>query len=341
MVGSYDISTRCNLKCEGCFYFDGSQDDQLNDDGSDHDWDQFFAAEAARGVNFAMLAGAEPALQIARIRRACRHFPLGVIYTNGSIALPTDIPYRVHISVWGVGDNGARLRGADVLGKALSNFRDDPRAVCVFTISALNLDDIVPAAALAHDHGLPITFSYFSPPTAYVDKIATDAPSDTDYFRISNKQSNQKLKPEHFSLARRHIAEVMARFPKTVLYSLHYDDWVTQESIYDVDPQTGIARDCGIRLTGQRNFSTDLRRKSKCCMPQIDCVTCRAYAFANVSYIMRGRNATSLPGGRPGWAEARRVWEQIFLPNEGPQSRTAVAAIAGDTRSWQAAKAGV
>jgi hypothetical protein len=337
-VGSYDVSTTCNLKCEGCFYFDGSPNDRHDHHGPEEEWDTFFSAEARRGVNFAMLAGAEPTLQVGRIRSAHRHFPFGVVYTNGTIALPPDIRYRVHISIWGVGQNGARLRAADILSKSLSNYRHDPRAVCVFTISALNIDDIVPAAALAHDYGLPITFSYFSPPVDYADKLESGAPPDRDYFRISTAQSNQRLRREHFAAARRRIVEAIARFPQTVWYSLHYDDWVTQDSIYEVDPETGIAKDCGIRLTGQRNFTTDLQRKTKCCMPQIDCRTCRAYAFANVTYLMRGREATHLPGGRSGWAEVRRVWERIFLMDPRESGCPAVSAGGADVARAAAAE---
>src|SRR5690606_25585328 len=63
LAGSnYDVSRVCNLRCEGCLFFEGDDFQSHADDRSDAEWDAFFAAEAARGVNFPYFAGAEPAL---------------------------------------------------------------------------------------------------------------------------------------------------------------------------------------------------------------------------------------------------------------------------------------
>lgn len=59
---NYDISDTCNLRCEGCLFFDGADRLGHDDAADDAAWDAFFAAEGARGVNFAYLAGAEPTL---------------------------------------------------------------------------------------------------------------------------------------------------------------------------------------------------------------------------------------------------------------------------------------
>lgn len=75
----YDISDICNLQCEGCLYFSGS--DHVGHAAADDldAVDRFFAAEAKRGVNYAEVAGAEPALVEEKLVAMARHIPHGVI----------------------------------------------------------------------------------------------------------------------------------------------------------------------------------------------------------------------------------------------------------------------
>jgi sulfatase maturation enzyme AslB (radical SAM superfamily) len=58
---TYDMSRRCNIRCEGCYYFEGAK--QHAEENRDPDaWRQLMQDEKARGVTFVVLAGAEPAL---------------------------------------------------------------------------------------------------------------------------------------------------------------------------------------------------------------------------------------------------------------------------------------
>lgn len=284
------------------------------------EWERFLAAERNRGVNFAMLAGAEPALRMDRLALACRYIPNGVIYTNGTVRVPVNIRYRIHLSVWGVGAADTELRGANVLSRAMANYRDDRRAVCIFTISALNVNDIVPATRLANEHGLPITFNYFSPSVNYNRKLRDGEQNDNQVFRISNAQHNPVMARADFAAARTQIQQAMTLFPETVLYSLHYDDWITQPDIdlHDIDGETGIARDCGVRLTRQVHWRIDHTSDNmKCGAPQTDCSSCRGYGPNYATYFLRRRAAAQLPGGVEGWYETRRIWARLFMPEEG------------------------
>lgn len=217
-------------------------------------------------MTLAYLGGAEPGLSPERIRIAQKYIPYGVVFTNGTIRLPDDIRYRIHISSWGLGSVGKALRDGDVLSKALANYRDDPRAVCVFTISALNLDQIVSMAEIAADHGLPLTFNCFSPTVRYLGKLEQEGVAESSYFRIASKTTSPVMSREHFEIARREIKRAMERFPTVVRYSIDYDKWISSESIYDIDSATGIARDCGVRLTGQHHYHVDQTKSDgKCC----------------------------------------------------------------------------
>src|SRR5215467_2687767 len=114
VVGSnYDVSDRCNLKCEGCLYFEGADRNGHNDSAEDAAWESLFASERARGVNFAYLAGAEPALAPERLRLAAQHIGRGVIFTNGTVRIDERLPFLLHISVWGDEASTPALRGAD------------------------------------------------------------------------------------------------------------------------------------------------------------------------------------------------------------------------------------
>jgi len=97
---TYDMSNRCNIRCEGCYYFNGEkQFAQENRDAAA--WKQLLEAEKARGITFVVLAGAEPSL-VPELCEACYGvIPLGAIASNGLIPIKREIDYRIHISARG------------------------------------------------------------------------------------------------------------------------------------------------------------------------------------------------------------------------------------------------
>lgn len=313
-AGSYDVAGICNLRCEGCLFFEGETFAQHSDDRSADEWNRLFAGEALRGINLAYMSGAEPSLVPDRIRMSQRHIPRGIVFTNGTHRIPDDIQYRIHISTWGIGKTTKALRVADVLRKALKNYSEDPRAVFVFTITALNMDDIVPMTRLARDHGVPLTFSYFSPTTLYNAKSASSATVTSEYFRMGNSDQTPVLTREDYAMAREKILEAMQLFPGTIEYSLAYDAWVTQDELYEINPETGVATNCGVLQTGQVHHSIDHSTDGKCCSPNIDCAGCRAYSMANTTFFARLRQMLRSEQGRCDWLEAREIWVRHFLP---------------------------
>ncbi len=328
LVGSnYDLSNRCNLRCEGCLFFEGDDPARLREAGSDEEWDRFFAAEAARGVNWGYFAGAEPALVPARLRSAHRRIGRGVVLTNGTIRIPADITFRVHVSVWGDKEHSERLRGADVLEKAIANYAGDERAVFVYTISAQNIDRIVPTVALLAGYRLPVTFNYFSPTSTYLAKLGSSAGHDQNYFRFSRAEDNLVLGPADFAAARAALATVKAVFPETVKYSLAYDGWVSRpEGVYDVDPATGLARDCGNRLTAHfRHYNADMSlNEGKCCSPNIECRSCRAYLQSYATFLTRHGEFARDPASFAMWLDVWELWTDLFLrPQEADMVRAA------------------
>jgi hypothetical protein len=73
------------------------------------------------------------------LRAAHRHIPFGTIFTNGTKRIPSDIGYRIHVSIWGGSKTAKAMRGADTNQKAFRNFAGDPKALFVMVLNPLNL----------------------------------------------------------------------------------------------------------------------------------------------------------------------------------------------------------
>ena len=58
---TYDMSNRCNLRCDGCYYYEGEKQ-FARENGDPEAWRTLMRAEKARGITYVVLAGAEPSL---------------------------------------------------------------------------------------------------------------------------------------------------------------------------------------------------------------------------------------------------------------------------------------
>ncbi|WP_431272116.1 hypothetical protein [Dankookia sp. P2] len=317
IVGSnYDVSDVCNLRCEGCLYFEGSDRAGHKDSEADNAWNALFAAEKARGVNFAYLAGAEPALQRARLRMAARHIGRGVVFTNGTVSIDPDLPFAIHVSIWGDQASTPALRGAGSYDRAFRLFGKDPRARFIMTVNALNIETTWTVAERCAAEGARLSFSLFSPTMQYRGKLEAQAGNDDATFRISTPDRHLAPTPADLLRIRDTLDAVSARYPGTVLYKGAYNRWVTDPAgLYRIDPVTGWATDCGTRNTGRhRHVRVDLTTsQSKCCSPNLDCRDCRSYAMAAGTAVSRFRRfATTFEGFRD-WIEISEGWAALFL----------------------------
>ncbi len=313
---NYDVSNRCNLFCEGCLYFAGGEYKDFSDSNDTDSWDRFFAKEAERGVNFAYIAGAEPSLEPARLAAIARHIPNGNIMTNGIKKVDASIPYSIHVSIWGDKDNVADYRGADTTTKAMQNYSGDPRATMVMTINGQNIEQIRNVAAQCAEYGLPLTFSYFSATTDYMN-LTRGLDHADDYIFNSSSDNHLRMSPKAFAAARREITACKEIFPETIIYEDAYDDWVSQDgALYDLD-EDGVAKNCGNRLTDHfQHISVDLEQHSgKCCMPNIDCSDCKAYAIGYASYLTLQHSFKDLNKFET-WLNVLETWLRLYMPNK-------------------------
>ncbi len=311
----YDVTSRCNLTCEGCLFFAGDEHGRHRNADDLGAVEAFFAAEAARGVRYGYFGGAEPSLAEAKLRAAARHIPYGVVFTNGTRRLTSDIPYRIHVSVWGRPDRSRDLRGADMLPKQVRNYARDPRAVFVFTVTALNIDDIPWVAAFCADRDLPLTFNHYSPTARYEAVLAGAVNADRFHTRAAAGDV-AVLAPDDLRRARDVIDQLLADGTGRLLYTPAFNALVHDPAgLYPARDARGVALDCGVRLGGSlRHHTTDLAASAeKCCTPNVGCATCRLYAQSLATVLAREtralRGSRSMSRLLPLW----RLWCALFL----------------------------
>ncbi|MDG6099379.1 radical SAM protein [Alteromonas sp. ZYF713] len=312
----YEIETKCNLKCEGCYYFEGGDTWNIDVENPVTDWNSFFEKEKRRGVTMAYFVGAEPALSQDRLVSAAEHFQWGNIGTNGTIKLSNEIPYRIGVSVW-AGDEDAdiKLRGANSFRKALRNYQGDPRAIMLFTVTPQTISQVAEVARLCREHGVELTFNMYSPTHSYLNKIASAAKNNTTFFRFSNEKSSLIFNPKSLAEAREAMGSALDDFPETVRYCHEYNDYMCQPgSRYRIDPN-GVATNCQSRIVDPMRYHTvDFQTASvKCCTPDVDCSDCRMYSGGWSSRFIPAQRDVESVDAFKGWLNTIDTLGRIFL----------------------------
>ncbi len=270
---TYDMSNRCNIRCEGCYYFAGEK--QFAEENTDEKaWQQLLEAEKERGITFAVLAGAEPSL-VPNLCEICyRVIPLGTIASNGLKPIPREIDYQIHISVWGNDQTSQAIRKApDMLARQMVNYKNDPRAVFVYTFTPVNIDEAREVTRLLAENDQKITFNMFSAPIGY--------------------RGHLRHTKETLIKTRRVMSELLTEYPQTVLFSTynivaHTGTQGLHELFSCSYPRRNPSTDIGLGRSF-RQYRTDLQwdRDAACCVPDTDCDDCRHYAAGSAVVTAR------------------------------------------------------
>ncbi len=286
---TYDMTNRCNIRCDGCYYFEGDKQHAVQNEDPES-WRQLMIGEKERGITFVVLAGAEPSL-VPDLCRACYEImPLGCIASNGFKAIPRDIGYRIHISVWGNDGTSLRIRNAkDLLRKQIENYRDDPRAVFVYTLTRDNIDEARGAAEILADNGCRLTFNMFSSPVGYLGGLRHDA--------------------ESLAKSRGVMLELLAKYPEQVLFSAynavaHTHRLGLHELFGCSYPRMNPSTDIGLGRSFKQ-YRADLTwdRGAACCVPDTDCPDCRHYAAGSAVVTARLYRHTVDPERFKSWLD--------------------------------------
>jgi MoaA/NifB/PqqE/SkfB family radical SAM enzyme len=270
---TYDMSNRCNIRCEGCYYYEG--DKQFARENRDPDaWRNLMRAEKQRGITYVVLAGAEPSMAAELCEVCYQEMPLGTIATNGLKIIPESIQYKLHLSVWGNDETSLKIRNAkNMLDRQIKNYKGDPRAVFVYTVTRHNIDQVDEVAANLAANDCKLTFNMFSAPLGYDGSLRHTADS--------------------LDKTRKTMIDLLLKYPQTLLYS--YYNAVAHTHRYGLHdlytcsyPRMNPSTDIGLGRSF-RHYRTDLswNRESACCVPDTDCVDCRHYASGSAVVTAR------------------------------------------------------
>jgi MoaA/NifB/PqqE/SkfB family radical SAM enzyme len=270
---TYDMSNRCNLRCDGCYYYEGEKQFSV-ENGAVEDWRKLMQAEKARGITYVVLAGAEPSLVPDLLDACYQEMPLGSIATNGFTKIPQTVGYKIHVSVWGNDDTSRRVRKAlNLLQKQIQNYRNDPRAVFVYTFTRENVDEVYDVAEQLVGESCKLTFNVFSSPVGYAGSLR------------HNDESLQRT--------RRAMIDLVHRYPQNVLFSAYNAVAHTHKyGLHDLYscpyPRQNRSQDIGLGRSF-RQYRTDLNwdRTAACCVPDTDCADCRHYAAGSAVVTAR------------------------------------------------------
>lgn len=286
---TYDMTNRCNIRCDGCYYYEG--DKQFAQENRDPEaWRALMQAEKARGITYVVLAGAEPSL-VPELCAVChQEMPLGAVATNGLIRMPPAIGYKIHISVWGSDETSLAIRKAkNMLRRQIDNYRGDPRAVYVYTFTRENLDQAEPVVRTLAAEGCRLTFNMFSAPVGYAGSLRHTADS--------------------LRQCRKIMLDLLARYPQTVLFSPYsavaHTHTLGLHELYGCSyPRMNPSTDIGLGRSF-RQYRADLSwdRDAACCVPDTDCPDCRHYASGSAVVTARMFRHAVNPESFKGWLD--------------------------------------
>ena len=270
---TYDMTHRCNIHCNGCYYYKGEkQHTEENRDSAV--WRKLMISEKKRGITYVVLAGAEPSL-VPELCQVCyEEMPLGTIATNGLRRIPDNINYKIHISVWGNDTTSFQIRNAkNMLKRQIENYKGDPRAIWVYTFTCNNITEAPSVIRELAKNNCKATFNIFSAPVRYQGDLI---------------HTNKSLQ-----LTNKVMVELMAQYPKHVIYSFYnimaHTHPLGLHALYGCSyPRQNNSTDVGLGRTF-RQYRTDLSwdRSASCCVPDTDCADCRHYAAGSAIVTAR------------------------------------------------------
>jgi MoaA/NifB/PqqE/SkfB family radical SAM enzyme len=296
---TYDMSNRCNLKCDGCYYYEGEK--QFTEEIRDPEaWRTLMREEKKRGITYVVLAGAEPSLSPELLQICHDEISLGSIATNGFKRIPESVDYMIHISVWGNDETTERIRGAkNLLKKQISNYKGDPRAVFVYTFTKENIKEVYEVTKVISENKCKITFNMFSSPVGY--------------------SGNLRHNKESLANTRKAMIDLLQKYPENVLFSPYSAVAHTHEKslhgLYSCSyPRVNKSTDIGLGRSF-RQYRTNLSwdRSAACCVPDTDCADCRHYASGSAVVTSRLYRHAINPESFKSWLDYADTYLSIWV----------------------------
>lgn len=321
----YHLTNACNIRCKGCWFFEGGLDSSTRESGDLQELEAFVRREASeRKINMALVIGGEPTLVPRRLSVFARNMRHVAISTNGLKKLPVEgfENVAIGVSVWGGGPLDDELRAIKPSGKrfeglfetSLRNYEGDPRASFLYAVSESSIAHIETTVRAIHRNGNVVAFNY------YTDFSADEPIAAT---------GRQDLLDE--------MLRVRALYPETVIshpYFIrtlvtgrsHWDDFGYHNCAsisHDHPAHTARLANGNPSMPGFNTFTADLQNVSFCCTGG-GCDGCRDSHAISSWLLVNMHRFTDDIGQLRTWVELAESWWSRFLWS--PYHRTAVAA---------------
>ena len=179
-IGSIDVTNRCNLRCEHCYFFaeDHDNEKELSIEG----WIEKLEAMKASGHPMLLCTwvGGEPMVRKELIEVGRNYFQHNTIVTNGTMELPNWPNCTWVISIDGTAEAFAKMRAPGIYEKIKRNVREHPelniQISCVLTsITKDCIEDLVQEWGPLARGG--IIFDFFTPVTGLDEALWLDWPT--------------------------------------------------------------------------------------------------------------------------------------------------------------------
>jgi hypothetical protein len=296
---TYDMTSRCNVRCDGCYYYEGDKQ-HAQDNIDPAAWRSLFRAEKERGITFVVLAGAEPALVPELLKVCYDEIPLGAIASNGLVKIPASVGYRIHISVWGNDASSERVRHAKrMLERQIDGYAGDPRAVFVYTFTRDNIAETRAVVEQLARSGCKVTFNVFSATVGYTGSLTHT--------------------PASLSETRETMLGLLREFPKSVLFSPYsaaaHTNASSLHALFSCPYPRQNQGEFGLGRSF-RQYRSDLTwvRSASCCVPDTDCADCRHYAAGSAIVTARMNRHVTNPDQFRAWLDYVDTYLAVWIP---------------------------
>lgn len=320
----YHLTNACNIRCEGCWFFEFDFDSQTAEPTDIKIWRRFAAEQAERGVTAALLIGGEPTLYPDRISAFVDAMEFVTISSNGLSELPT-IGFEnvaVALTLFGSADLDDKMRGikpngdrfAGLFDRALRNFKNDPRATFIYALDPSAIDGIDETIRKISDNGNLVSFNYY-----------------TDY-RGGKNSTNTDTENRLIDAA----INAADRYPETVLSHPYYiralitrrTEW--GEFGYNSCPSISVSnpahkhrlRNGNPVLPGFNVYAADTETIVFCCTSG-HCETCHDSQAVHSWLMTNFRRFLRMDGGLRLWIElSESYWKQFVWSELHPKKAT-------------------
>jgi hypothetical protein len=277
-----DLTHVCQLRCQGCYFFVESMDSSRSP-REEADFEDFIEREKRRGTNYVTVLGGEPSLRLDRLKKLHDNF-LATAVTNGIRRIPQDgfetLP--IAVSVWGDHETDTLLRGKgriQVFRRALGNYRNDPRVLWYFTVSAGNAHEVESVVTQCVENGNYVYFNYYE--------------DNSDIGGMYDHRLG-------FERVREEVDRMIDTFPDRIISTTYLNQVATTNRLYDMTWGYDVCPTISANyeknrqrtLNGHpynhhfRAYNPDLQSVRRCCVGEDrDCSKCYN-AYARHTWIM-------------------------------------------------------